>query len=268
MVVDYNHYTSYITDITNNDVRNSDFKSNYNYRGILEHVTQELGLEYIKLIEDEFPQIQVADIIGYLQINDKYGLPRKYNFEFSNGVSHSCSPTSLRYVYHALTILEHYKNTNCENIVEVGCGYGGLCLAINYFSNLNNICVKKYNIVDMPEVCNLIEKYLEINRDTVEVNVKYHHSTTYGKNIIDSKLFFISNYCYTEIDKNHNDAYSSILLPKTNNGFITWQNGGNNGSYPVNKATQIIGKEIINVVEEKPQTDAGYGIYKNYFVYF
>ena len=57
-------------------------------------------------------------------------------------------------------------------------------------------------------------------------------------------------------------------MPKTTNGFIIWQNGGNKGAYPINKVTQITGKTPIKIIEETPQTDAGFGIFKNYFVYF
>ena len=65
-----------------------------------------------------------------------------------------------------------------------------------------------------------------------------------------------------------NTLYSTTLLPKTTNGFIIWQNGGNRGSYPIENSKTITGKEIIKVIEEKPQTDAGVGIHKNYFVFF
>ncbi len=62
--------------------------------------------------------------------------------------------------------------------------------------------------------------------------------------------------------------YTVKLLSKVDNGFITWQNGGNKGAYPVEESSKIINKEIVKIIEEKPQTDAGYGIYMNYFVYF
>ena len=64
------------------------------------------------------------------------------------------------------------------------------------------------------------------------------------KNVKNENLFFISNYCYTEIDKIHNKNYSEILLPKTKSGFLVWQNGGNKGAYPVNEAEKIIKKNI------------------------
>jgi hypothetical protein len=262
MVVDYTYYTSYINDIINNNIENSNFKSNDNYRGILEHVSQELGIKYIKLIEHEFPQIQVADIIGYLQINDKYGLPQKYNFEFSNGVSHLCSPTSLRYVYHALTILEHYKNTICENIVEVGCGYGGLFLALCHFSKTLNIQIDHYYFVDLKEPCLLIDKYIQLNSEHVNIKYSVHDSSLYGKDINDENLFFVSNYCFTEISQNYRDKYISNLLPKTTSGFIIWQTVFGLSL----KDTEQLKKQDLIICEEKPQTAPIE--HKNYFVYF
>ena len=114
----------------------------------------------------------------------------------------------------------------------------------------------------------MIKNYLNLHNSTIYTNINIHLNTTYGQNVADADLFFISNYCYTEIDTEHNTKYSDILLPKAKHGFITWQNGGNRGAYPIEKSSQIIKKVIQKVIDEKPQTDAGYGIYKNYFVYF
>jgi hypothetical protein len=134
-----------------------------------------------------------------------------------------CSSTILCYIYHALIILDYYKNTKCNNIIEVGYGYGGLCLVLNY------------NIIDILEICELIKNYLNVNNDYINTNMCDYSCYTYGNDITDTNLFFISNYCYTEIDKVNNDKYSSILLPRIINGFITWQNSGCGGIYPIEK---------------------------------
>lgn len=249
-------------------IRETNFKNNPYYMGILEHVSSELGQKYLNLIKTDFPDLSDDHIIGFVQLNDTYGSPQKINYNLNITRQIQCSPTSLRYIYHAMTILDHYKKTGCKNICEVGCGYGGLCLAINYFSKILNVAIDNYNLIDLPEVCNLINAYLNVHSQHINATLSIHSSATYGENVSDDKLFFISNYCYTEIDQNHNYMYSNILLPKTSSGFIVWQNGGNNGSYPIENSSAIIGKPVLNIIEEKPQTDAGYSIYKNYFVYF
>ena len=263
----YNNYLNYLNTIDEINFEEMNFKSNQSYNGILEHVSYELGVKYLTLIENDFNNIEINNIIDFLTINDKYGFPNKHNYSFMGNPLH-CSPTSLRYIYHALVILDYYKNTNCKNIVEVGCGYGGLCLAINFFSKILHISISSYNIIDLPNACKLISIYLDVNKNNIHTDIHIHHSNSFGNDVNNSDLFFISNYCYTEIDENLNTNYSKILLPKTNNGFIVWQNGGNKGAYPIDKVQEITGKVPLKIMEEKPQTDAGYGIFKNFFVYY
>ena len=167
----YNNYIDYIKNI--NDIKNENFKSNPVYNDILEHVSYELGLKYLQLIQFEFNDISTENIIEFLQVNDKYGIPNKYVYTFKNNKI-NCSPTSIRYIYHSLLILSNYRNTECKNIVEVGCGYGGLCLAINYFSKILNININNYNIIDLPDTCNLITKYLDINNSYIYTKMIIH----------------------------------------------------------------------------------------------
>ena len=261
-------YTNYLHLLKQNEslnIQTFPFKNNIEYRGILEHVSITHGQEYLDLILREFNHINHDTIINFCELNDTYGDPIKhmYNKELFNIY---CSPTSLRYVYHSLLILKYMSQTDCKNIVEVGCGYGGLCLAINYFMSEFTINIDTYNIVDLHEPITLIQKYLDLHN--INTKITYHDSLTYGSDIQDDNLFFISNYCYTEISTEHNANYTKLLIPKTNNGFIIWQNGGNNGSYPVKNATDILQKTLIKMEEERPQTDAGHDIYKNYFIYF
>lgn len=123
-------------------------------------------------------------------------------------------------------------------------------------------------MIDLKNVCNLINCYLYLNKKYINTKLSIYSSDFFGSEICDNDLFFISNYCYTEIDLDMNTSYSKILLPKTINGFIVWQNGGNKGAYPINKFKEITGKTPIKIIEEKPQTDAGYSIFMNFFVYF
>ena len=61
---------------------------------------------------------------------------------------------------------------------------------------------------------------LILNKSYIQTNMIYHNSDTYGSDVADNMLFFISNYCYTEISEIYNKNYSHILLPKVKNGFI------------------------------------------------
>lgn len=259
----YTNYQNFVHTSLIND--NFSFKRNTEYNHILEHVSFEQGIEYInfikKSIKEDFPEITLTNITEYLYLNDKYGKPLKYNFIY-NDEEIICSPTSLRYVLHSLLILKYIKRVNLKKIVEVGCGYGGLFLAINHFSKIISIEIDKYYFIDLPEISNLINKYLDFHKDDITINYSTHSAYNYGKDINDTNLFFISNYCFTEIDEKERNNYINFLFQKISNGFITWQTIFN---LPISNVN-IICKNISDITEEYPQTATI--VHKNYYVYF
>lgn len=263
----YSKYQEFLTQVNFCDLSKSDFKSNREYNEILEHASYEQGKEYMnlitKFIEEDFKDfITFDEVRSFLLLNDKYGGPKKHTFLYKN-IEVMCSPTSLRYVQHSFLILQHLRKTNLNKIVEVGCGYGGLFLAINHFSKILNIEIEKYFFIDLPEVCNLIKKYNELHSENINIMYSIHSANNYGSDINEKDMFFISNYCFTEIDSIHRNNYAEKLFPKISGGFIIWQTLF---GVPVNMVNNIIGKVVKNCVEENPQTATIEN--KNYIVYF
>jgi putative sugar O-methyltransferase len=255
----YSDYSLFIKNINKTNIIDSNFKSHNNYTSILEHVSENLGQEYINYIKKNFQEISNNDIIKFINLNDLYGNPKKYDLKLDE-TTINCSPTSLRYIYHALLILQYYKDTECDSIVEVGCGYGGLFLALNFFSNILNIKIFKYYIIDLPESLSLIDNYIKLHNTNVTYSI--HNSNNFGSDIINENLFFISNYCFTEIDLNFRNKYMTNVVSKTKNGFITWQTIFDK----INIKDITFCKQIKNIIEETPQTATNE--YKNYFVYY
>lgn len=259
----YSEYQKSVNDIIKS--KDLNFKSNKVYNSILEHVSYEQGTKYIYLIigivNEEFKEITFENINDYLLINDKYGNPKKETFNYNN-TQIFCSPTSLRYILHSLLILKHAKSITNNKFVEVGCGYGGLFLAINHFSKILNIPIENYYFIDLPEICDLIKNYIELHKNDITINYSIHKANNYGLDINDTNLFFISNYCFTEINEINRNNYIKYLFPKILNGFITWQTIFN---LPINNVN-IIGKNIKHIEEEYPQTATISK--KNYYVYF
>jgi hypothetical protein len=210
----YTNYIQYINYIcAQKDLSN--FKSNNNYRDILEHVSPEQGQLYLDCILSN-TNLSMSDIKNFCNKNDSIGSPLKtlYGDLF-------VSPTSLRYIYHSHLIFEHIKSLSLNNIdiVEVGCGYGGLCLAINFFKEKYGIGVNSYKLIDLKEAINLQKIYLSM----VDIsNVEYIDSDTFGKDIKDSNMFLISNYCFSEISDDLQKMYIQLLFPKVSHGFMAW----------------------------------------------
>jgi hypothetical protein len=211
----YTNYLNFISGILyNNDL--SKFKSDENYRAILEHVDQKQGEEYLFYIKNEF-NLDDNKIEKFININDNVGNPLKFNIK-----NFYSSPSNFRYIHQSHLILKYLYDLKIDNIdiVEIGGGYGGLSLAISNFSPDFNIKINNYHIIDLDPVINLQEKYLSYHNLNFKVN--FHSANDFGKNINSNNLFLISNYCYSEIDLNLRDKYRQILFPKLKNGFIAW----------------------------------------------
>lgn len=208
----YKNFSNFVGSL--NDI--NDFKSSRIFQGILEHASLKQGMEYLYYIK-ELTELTDDDIKQYCELNDKYGGGNKYNFEFM-----ITSPSNLRYILHSYLIFKHIKSLNLNNvdIVEVGGGYGGLCLAINYFSKIYNINIKSYTIVDLPPLIRLQNMY--ISSHELNFPVSYVSAFTYGKDITMNNLFLISNYCFSEISNENQLGYINCLFPKVSHGFMTW----------------------------------------------
>lgn len=257
----YNNYISFVEKINSENISSINFKNNNTYNSILEHVSKEQGQDYMNIIQNEFPEIGLDNIIAYCNINDLYGYP-KLEIINSYNTTILCSPTSVRYIYHSLLILNYYKSSGCSNMCEVGCGYGGLFLAINFFSKILNVSIDNYHMVDLPAIGTLISNYMKINEHNIYINYNIHNAYNYGSDITSDNLFFISNYCFTEIDYSHRIQYMNTLINKTNAGFIIWQTVFD--KIPIDNIE--FSKSISVIEEERPQTATIE--YKNYFVYF
>jgi len=212
----YDSYVKFLNKILkDNDI--SGFKSNIDYKQILEHVSPDFGKEYLKLIESN-TSITKNMIKNFCNINDKIGSPDLTDFDYF-----TASPTSLRYIFHAHLILSHINTLKLNNldIVEIGGGYGGLCLALHYFSSLYDVSINSYNIIDLKTACDLQKLYLNSVQYDLQ-NLHFNDSTTFGNNIDKKNLFLISNYCFSEIDNFYQQKYIENLFPKVSHGFITW----------------------------------------------
>lgn len=225
------------------------FKSNPSYQGILEHVDQQQGEQYYKLIQSEF-HIPNESILAFCSMNDSSGSPTKH---YIHGLNFRVSPTSLRYIFHALLILDHIRSTGLTSvkIIEIGAGYGGLLLAINHFSSYFTIAIEKYICIDLTEAINLQRVYItQFDRN---FPVEFVDASTYGSIVDGEGFFLISNYCITELVQRHRDAYMNALLPKVTHGFIAWN------TIPV----YDFGRPVLKNVPERPNTGPN-----NMFVYF
>lgn len=252
----YNQYIEVIKHNLKKQPRDWSFKSDFYYNSILEHVSSELGIQYLYYIQKEFTSIfenNKDDLIKLCKINDEYGTTNKYNFE---GFC-ECSPSNLRYIYHALLNLKYMKKLDIINpdIIEIGGGYGGLCFFISRLCHLFDIYIKTYHIFDLAEAAELQRYYLNnLNVATCTTGVLYDCDNY----IFQKDSYLISNYAFSEFNENiRNEYVNKVISPFTTHGMLVW-----NAIEPY----KFIDKEI-EVEVERPLTSLDNSI-KNCFIYF
>lgn len=229
---DYHDYLRSIDRCNQEDMRRTSFKRDGVYRGILEHVSPELGCGYIDCIKRDFAHIRVGDIIAYIQRNDSIGNPHTNEFSFDGILTFQASPSSIRYVYHALLILEtmrNHRNRNLKRIAELGCGYGGLFFAILFFRDLYfmDVAIDHYYFIDFPQVTTLISRYLEsVGMMQATISLSFLDTLQFKEgDVVNSEndLFLVSNYCFTELSADLREKYFTSLVSKVSGGFMIWQ---------------------------------------------
>jgi len=201
------------------------FKSDKEYVKVLEHVSQDLGAQYLIEIKNRYGPLYEKNkklLIELCQKNDLYGKTIKSQFdEFT-----TCSPTNLRYIFQSFLILDDIKKSESRDIIEIGGGYGGLCFFMFNLAKLFDITIRSYAIFDLLPASLLQEKYLKsLNiKNTAFFQLEDFSNLRVGS-------FLISNYAFSEIEKDLQHKYTQkIINPYTSYGFLAWNRGPDLGS--------------------------------------
>jgi hypothetical protein len=257
-------YVKFIKSVNVEEIINMNFKSSPDFTHVMDNVSKSQGEQYMKCIEEEFPDITYDDLRNFINMNDKYGNAKKVIYEKQGKLLYS-NPSNMRYIYFALLILTDYKSCTGGDMVEIGSGYGGLFLAINYFSKRLDIVVGNVFLVDLPEVNVITAKYLSIHASSITIPYELVSANNLNwKNVV-TRPYLVSNYCFTEIDDCFRTDYVARLFPQIHHGFLAWQTCMSPRMDASNVAI-IINKHVSKIERERPQTGPSHA--ENYFVYF
>jgi putative sugar O-methyltransferase len=187
------------------------FKRNASYRQVLEHVSKELGAQYLKQIEEKWPCL--IDKIENLKINDQVGNPILETYPHVGKIS----PTTLRYLKVACDLRELFGELAAFDVVEIGGGYGGQFLLTDQLWQLAS-----WTILDLDPVLQLINRYLECHL----IRSVYKPTTL---NRFDTRTarfdLAVSNYAFSELPRALQLSYISKVLCKARRGYMTMNSG-------------------------------------------
>lgn len=252
---DDGNYVSFVKKTLINKYHFKNFKRNPIYRIHLEHVTYRMGLDYLSEIHNI--NSKILDNIDKFIVNDKTGNPIRFYYKSLNK---KISPTTLRYLKVASDI-ENYFGNKFDNIVEIGCGYGGQYIVLDKIFEIQN-----YTFFDLDDVNSLIKKNLE----QFNVMSKYYFGNDTKK--IDKIDLLISNYAFSELPKNLQIKYLEEVISKSAHGYMTMNSGLDFNNFLSKKYDETMHDEFKNhlsysdikkfipncrVVEEKPLTGNG-----------
>jgi len=239
----------------------SSFKRNPVYTQILEHTSYHWGCEYLKLIIEKYGKERTISLLDKAIKNDYFGGSVQNIFHIEDDV-YSISPSTINYVKNWLEItsfLSDKSDVQLNHIVEIGGGYGGQCLVAKQLSNFESWC-----IFDLPEANELQRKYFEVNNMQ---NITYCLSTpTFSSPSINSPKQFeknkdgfiwdlaISNYAFSEIQRDLQEIYLEEVLKKSKHGFMIMNFGWT--EFENMMTVDDIAKRMPNIIvrEEIPKT--------------
>lgn len=193
-----------------NDFVFSNFKKHPHYKDVLEHVTREQGQEYLSEIK-KTNAINIKYAKNILLKNDIIGCPDIFEY----GDDEKYSPTTLRYAKVASDIIDKFKICKEKfpiSIVEIGSGYGGQCLLLDQFIN-----IKSYTLIDTSSALRLAKKYLE--RHVTKCKLQFY---TINETESLQADILISNYAFSELCRDLQDAYLKKIIYNAKCGYITY----------------------------------------------
>ena len=206
------------------------------YTGILEHVSEDQGRQYLAEIRRAAPWLLDPPLVLPNDVLGGPGLATYPDFP-------TVSPTTLRYLKVLADLVTFFGPLADLRVVEVGAGYGGQARLIRSF-----FPTATHTIFDLPEPLALARKYLE--RSGIADGVDYVACSTSADVPAVAGDLFISNYALSECAPDWYDAYMRRVALGCPRGYIT----GN-----AQEATTFQYLEAVNPqrVAERPLTGQG-----------
>ena len=216
------------------------FKSNVQYRTVLEHVSYNLADSYIDLLPKD-----LLYIVSGSKFKEKFnslGQPDLYKF----GALGVGSPSFFRYLKVYSDLIKYFGSLDTLKICEIGGGYGGQAALILEYSQVNT-----YTIIDLPEVNLLSKKFISNMRGARNHNIRFVDPANL---VEESGDLLISNYALSEVSRSQQIMYLKNVVSNFKKGYITWNDLSekNYGGLSLNDCQLALNGA--DILQEKPLT--------------
>jgi hypothetical protein len=192
------------------------FRQDPDYKIILEG-WNEGGNVWLGEILASYGDEALLDRLELFKRNDIYGGPTILKYPV---VGNMC-PFTLKYILDAFRIIDNLGDRRYKKIVEVGVGFGSMCIVMDSIYQF-----EEYVLVDLPEVIELTKKYLS---HFPEIYNKLKFIPCDNIEAMDEfKEFdlFISDSAIAECDSETQHLYFDKFLKKSEFGYINYNTVG------------------------------------------
>ncbi len=175
------------------------------YVQTLEHVSEDQGREYLRIVERDNPRL--LDETDWVRLNDACGSPITFSYPRIGNVS----PVTLRYLKVLSDLTLHFGDLSGLRVVEIGVGYGGQCRLV-----ADRWPVESYTLIDLEAPLLLAQRYLETLGERGPLILTAPDSISAG----DYDLC-ISNYAFSELSRPVQTAYADLILKRSARAYLT-----------------------------------------------
>jgi hypothetical protein len=189
--------------LANGTWKSKNFRRIHAVRQVVETLGPVDGRYFSKWIRDNAPNYLTDQRVAAI---DTWGGPIRWP-GVCLGTPHSFSPTNLRYLAHALWLKKEGFVKEGGTVVEIGVGFGGLAAMNAIVSNATTI------MIDLPPVAKAAMLQMR------ELGLGNFASNDQSKATA-GDVCFISNYAFTELSREMQDAYVDEFIRHANRGVI------------------------------------------------
>ena len=179
------------------------FRRIHAVRQVVETLGPVDGRYFSKWIRDNAPNYLTDQRVAAI---DSWGNPIRWPGACI-GTPRSFSPTTLRYLAHALWLKKEGFVKEGGTVVEIGVGFGGLAAMNAIVSNATTIMI---DLQPVAEAAMLQMKELGLGNFA---SIDHSKATA-------SDVCFISNYAFTELSREMQDAYADQFIRHADRGVI------------------------------------------------
>jgi hypothetical protein len=224
----------------------SKFRRCNQYREILEHVSVQLGDQYLVALKSfGFSERDLKKRLRNLDKFNSIGGPEKYHYKSLGWLA----PSLLRYLKVDAEISALFGDLDDFDVCEIGGGFGG-----QFYVSSRTHKISSWTMYDLPQVLELQRKFLISCGEVNEIDLKFKSGLEVEPAFGD---LLVSNYAFSELTRDIQEAYMPWIFENFSNGYITWNtlSEKNLGGFKLKELTSSISK--LKVIEETPISAPG-----------